>query len=219
MWHLTACPWSFERLWSGWPDGKQNKKNREDGQRRQADRKEMTGMKYAVVYDSPTGNTKILAEEIKSCMDGQNGSTEECLYFGEPVPDEGFMEKLSEAEIIFAGFWTDKGDSGAKLAGFLESLHSSRVFLFGTAGFGGSEEYFSRILERVVSHLPSDNTVAGRYMCQGKMPMTVRKRYEAMLEQDPEDKRMKAMIDNFDRALSHPDSADLEKLRSMLSAL
>ena len=75
------------------------------------------------------------------------------------------------------------------------------------------------ILERVVSHLPSDNTVAGRYMCQGKMPMTVRKRYEAMLEQSPEDKRMKAMIDNFDRALSHPDSADLEKLRSMLSAL
>ena len=58
-------------------------------------------MKYAVVYDSPTGNTKILAEEIKSCMDGQNGSTEECLYFGEPVPDEGFMEKLSEAEMIF----------------------------------------------------------------------------------------------------------------------
>ena len=101
----------------------------------------------------------------------------------------------------------------------MESLHSSRVFLFGTAGFGGSEEYFSRILERVVSHLPSDNTVAGSYMCQGKMPMTVRKRYEAMLEQSPEDEKMKAMIDNFDRALSHPDSADLEKLRSMLSAL
>ena len=40
-------------------------------------------MKYAVVYDSPTGNTKILAEEIKSYMDGQKGSTGECLYFGE----------------------------------------------------------------------------------------------------------------------------------------
>lgn len=176
-------------------------------------------MKYAVVYDSPTGNTKILAEEIKSCMDGQKGSTGECLYFGEPARDDGLMEIISEAEVVFAGFWTDKGDSGAKLAGFLESLHGSRVFLFGTAGFGGSEEYFSRILERVVSHLPSDNTVAGRYMCQGKMPMTVRKRYEAMLEQSPEDEKMKAMIDNFDCALSHPDSADLEKLRSVLSAL
>lgn len=176
-------------------------------------------MKYAVVYDSPTGNTKILAEEIKSCMDRQNGSTGECLYFGEPARDGVLMEKLAGADVVFAGFWTDKGDSGAKLAGFLESLHGSRVFLFGTAGFGGSEEYFSRILERVASHLSSDNTVAGRYMCQGKMPMTVRKRYESMLEKSPEDERMKAMIDNFDRALSHPDSADLEKLRSVLPAL
>ena len=165
-------------------------------------------MNYAVVYASITGNTKMLAEEIRRVYGG-----EECVYFGTAGAD------VPEAGLIFAGFWTDKGDSGAKLAGFLESLHSSRVFLFGTAGFGGSEEYFSRILERVVSHLPSDNTVAGSYMCQGKMPMTVRKRYEAMLEQSPEDEKMKAMIDNFDRALSHPDSADLEKLRSMLSAL
>ena len=176
-------------------------------------------MKYAVVYDSPTGNTKMLAEEIKRYIDGQNGSTGECLYFGEPVPDDVNGEKLAEAEMIFAGFWTDKGDTGEKLAGFLGSLHGSRVFLFGTAGFGGSESYFSQILERVVSHLPSDNTVAGRYMCQGKMPMTVRKRYEEMLEQDPKDGRMKSMIENFDQALPHPDSADLEKLRIMLSAL
>lgn len=36
MWHLTACPWSFERLWSGWPDGnrirKTEKMGREDKQ-------------------------------------------------------------------------------------------------------------------------------------------------------------------------------------------
>lgn len=121
--------------------------------------------------------------------------------------------------MIFAGFWTDKGDSGAKLAEFLESLHGSRVFLFGTAGFGGSEEYFNRILEKVSTHLAADNTVAGRYMCQGKMPVSVRKRYESMLEQNPEDERMKAMVENFDRALSHPDASDLKNLRDVLSAL
>lgn len=179
----------------------------------------MTGMKYAVIYDSPTGNTKMLAEEIKRYMDGQSGSAEECMYFGEPVLDAANEEKLSEAEIIFAGFWTDKGDSGAKLAEFLESLHGSRVFLFGTAGFGGAEEYFSRILDKVTTHLASDNTVAGRYMCQGKMPVTVRKRYESMLEQNPEDERMKAMIENFDRALSHPDEDDLERLRASVAAI
>ena len=173
----------------------------------------MISMKYAVIYDSPTGNTKILAEEIRKYMDGQNGNTD-C---GEPDYADG--KKLSEAEVIFAGFWTDKGDSGAKLAEFLESLHGSRVFLFGTAGFGGSEEYFNRILEKVSTHLAADNTVAGRYMSQGKMPVSVRKRYESMLEQNPEDERMKAMVENFDRALSHPDASDLKNLRDVLSAL
>ena len=105
------------------------------------------------------------------------------------------------------------------MKGFLKSLHGRKVFLFGTAGFGGSEEYFSRILERVESHLASDNMVTGKYMCQGKMPMTVRERYETMLEENPGDARMKAMIENFDRALSHPDEADLEGLRASVSAL
>ena len=72
----------------------------------------MISMKYAVIYDSPTGNTKILAEEIRKYMDGQNGNTEECLYCGEPDDADG--KKLSEAEVIFAGFWTDKGGSWKK---------------------------------------------------------------------------------------------------------
>ena len=49
--------------------------------------------------------------------------------------------------------------------------------------------------------------------------MTVRERYETMLEENPGDARMKAMIENFDRALSHPDEADLEGLRASVSAL
>ena len=50
-------------------------------------------------------------------------------------------------------------------------------------------------------------------MCQGKMPFSVRKRYEAMLEQNPEDNRAQGMIRNFDSALAHPDEADLGRLR------
>ena len=169
----------------------------------------MISMKYAVIYDSPTGNTKILAEEIKKYMDGQNGNTEECLYCGEPDDADG--KKLSEAEVIFAGFWTDKGDSGAKLAEFLESLHGSRVFLFGTAGFGGSEEYFNRILEKVSTHLAADNTVAWRYMSQGKMPVSVRHRYEELLKDEKMKDAARAMIANFDHALSHPDETDLKQ--------
>ena len=76
-------------------------------------------MRYAVIYDSPSGNTKRLADEIKEYMDEQNGSPEECIFFGEPEPDDRKTERISGAEIVFAGFWTDKGDCSEKMKGFL----------------------------------------------------------------------------------------------------
>ena len=49
-------------------------------------------------------------------------------------------------------------------------------------------------------------------MCQGKMPMSVRSRYESMLDKEPE--RMREMIENFDEALSHPNVDDFIGLNS-----
>ena len=160
-------------------------------------------MTYAVIYASATGNTKMLAEEIRKRL-----GKKECVCFG-TVEEAGTAVR---ADIIFAGFWTDKGDCSEELGHFLERLHGRRVFLFGTAGFGGAQSYFDQILERVKGHLSADNEVVGTYMCQGKMPQSVRKRYEGMLEQNPGDERIKGMIENFDRAVQHPDEADLNLL-------
>lgn len=160
-------------------------------------------MKYAVVYASATGNTAMLAEEIRSYM-----KNAECVYFGEA------KENIPPADIIFAGFWTDKGNCSDEIGNYLAGLQGQKIFLFGTAGFGGSKEYFSRILEQVKGHIPDGNTVIGTFMCQGKMPASVKARYEKILESDPENERIKAMLINFDQALSHPDHHDLEELRA-----
>ena len=58
-------------------------------------------------------------------------------------------------------------------------------------------------------HQPSDAVYLGSWMCQGRMPGSVRARFAAQLEQDPENANAKRMLENFDRALSHPDEADL----------
>ena len=50
-------------------------------------------------------------------------------------------------------------------------------------------------------------------MCQGKMPQAVRDRYAAM-EDSP---RRTAMLENFDRAISHPDQQDLARLRAAVT--
>lgn len=165
-------------------------------------------MTYEIVFDSVTGNTKLLAEKIKECM--ENG---ECSYFGSPA------EAPAQADMIFAGFWTDKGSCSESMRTFLERLKDKDVFLFGTAGFGGMQEYFEQILGRVEAYIPESCTVKGTFMCQGRMQEGVKHRYEAMLEQNPADERIKAMLANFEKALPHPDSGDLQELEEGLKKL
>ena len=159
-------------------------------------------MSYAIVFSSKTGNTKLLADTLHACLPQEN-----CCYFGTPDP------AAMEADDLYVGFWTDKGNADESTLDFLKQLHGKRIFLFGTAGFGGSEEYFNKILKKVECSLDRSNTVFGRYMCQGKMPLSVRQRYEGMKKQPIHLPNLDALIENFDNALSHPDAEDLERLK------
>ena len=158
-------------------------------------------MSYAIVYSSPTGNTAMLAQTIREAL-----PQAECCYFGEPD------DQALSAKRIYVGFWTDKGTCDEQTARFLERLTDQQVFLFGTAGFGGAAAYFDQILGRVKEKLGPEVKVIGTYMCQGKMPPAVRRRYEAM-EDSP---RRTAMLENFDKAVSHPDTQDLAQLKAAL---
>ncbi len=154
-------------------------------------------MKYAVVYSSRTGNTRLLAEAIRDML-----PEEECIYCG--APD---IQAL-QADQIYVGFWTDKGSCDESIAAFLPRITTQKVFLFGTAGFGGSPAYFEKLLAAVRTHLDQNVEVVGSYMCQGRMPDAVRTRYEAM----PDSPQKQMMLANFDQALPHPNAQDLENL-------
>lgn len=154
---------------------------------------------YSIVYSTRTGNTQMLAQRLKETLPEEN-----LHYYGMPG-----MEAL-QADLIFTGFWTNQGSSDQETSDFLKTLRDKKVFLFGTAGFGGSEDYFSRILSKVTENLDSSNTVVGTYMCQGKMSFAVRNRYVNMQERMPE--KVKGLIENFDHALTHPDNQDLVDL-------
>ena len=166
-------------------------------------------MSYAIVFSSKTGNTRLLADTLRASLP-QN----ECTYFGAPAPE------ALEAETLYIGFWTDKGHADDTLTAFLQTLKGKQVFLFGTAGFGGEPAYFESILGRVAQCLGPGNTVIGTFMCQGRMPMAVRERYEKMLSAPPSPRMPdpRKMLENFDRALPHPDEEDLARLKAALAA-
>lgn len=159
-------------------------------------------MKYAIVYSSQTGNTRLLAETVRDTL-----PKEDCLYFGPP------SQEALAAPVLYAGFWTDRGVCDKASADFLKSLTSQRVFLFGTAGFGVSQEYFDGILQRTREFLPDTVSVFGSFLCQGKMPLSVRQRYEALQKSPSAPPNIGMLIENFDSALNHPDPEDLHRLQ------
>ncbi len=155
-------------------------------------------MSYAIICSSKTGNTEKLAQRVREVLGEEN----EC-----PVVD---------ADLVLVGSWTDKGGMDPALADTLPQLAGKKVFLFGTCGFGGSQAYYDRVLDRFAAALPEGARVVGRFMCQGQMPPSVRERYVKMSNQDPA--RFEPMIENFDRALGHPDAADLVAFEATLRA-
>ena len=120
--------------------------------------------------------------------------------------------QAGEADVVFVGFWCDKGSCSPAVQHFLQGLVGKRVFLFGTCGFGESDEYFAQILERVRAYLPADAQYIGGAMCQGKMGMGVKRRYEGMLEKNPENAQARMLIDNWNKAQSHPNEDDVSRI-------
>ena len=135
---------------------------------------------------------------------------DKCDYFGENDL------KIPPSDLLYIGFWTDKGSADTKTLELLAKLKNKKIFLFGTAGFGGSDVYFEKILGQVKQSIDSSNAVIGEYMCQGKMPQSVRERYVKMKENPEHPANLDMLIANFDCALSHPDMDDLEKLKKII---
>ena len=104
-------------------------------------------------------------------------------FFGSP------SQEALQAERLFIGFWTDKGRCNQEITDFLKTLSS------------------------VQKRLGASNTVIGTYMCQGKMPQSVRERYVKMKNSPLPIPNVDKMIENFDTAVSHPDETDLQKLK------
>ena len=162
--------------------------------------------RYSIMFSSVTGNTRMLAEAIRETLPKEN-----CDYFGVCGGAE------AKSELLYIGFWTDKGNADAATLALLAKLRGKKIFLFGTAGFGGSEAYFRKVLDRVRQSVDASNTVIGEYMCQGRMPQAVKERYLRMKEQPEHPANLDMLLENFDRALPHPDAADLEKRRKAVA--
>ena len=98
----------------------------------------MTNKSYSIIFSSPTGNTKLLADTIRDALPEEN-----CNYFGVSENAD------TQSDILFIGFWTDKGTADKATLDLLEKLKNKRIFLFGTSG--------SQIQKRVLTTATSQS--------------------------------------------------------------
>lgn len=171
------------------------------------------GVRFAATFDLVDGAAADLAqsEGIESAKGAEGGETAENRQSANATAST-LATQASEADVVFVGFWCDKGSCSPAVQHFLQGLAGKRVFLFGTCGFGESDEYFEQILDRVRAYLPADVQYIGGAMCQGKMGMGVKRRYEGMLEKDPENAQARMLIDNWNKAQSHPNKDDVSRI-------
>lgn len=156
-------------------------------------------MKICIFYDSLTGNTKTIAQSIEKALG------DEVIYCGKPA--------AIDADLYFIGSWTDKGQSTSLIQNTLSNMSNAKVAYFTTCGFGQSQDYYDALIQRAKQFLNSNNTFLGAFVCQGKMPLSVKERYISLLREHPEDKKLQVSLDNFELALSHPDTKDIENAK------
>ena len=156
-------------------------------------------MTCSLVVNSKSGNTRMVSGAIKRAL--QAAGVE--FVHAAALSDDADADQVAlEAQ----------GACTPSVAALLSALHGKRVFLFGTCGFGADQSYYQQIIDRVTSNLAGDAELAGWAMCQGKMGPAVKQRYEAMLEQDPDNARYKMLLDNWVAAKDHPTKEDLDNM-------
>lgn len=173
------------------------------------------GVRFAASFDLDGAAAESAhSEGVKGAENVEGAEGDEAVENGQSANAAAstIATQASEADVVFVGFWCDKGSCSPAVQHFLQGLVGKRVFLFGTCGFGESDEYFAQILERICAYLPADARCIGGAMCQGKMGVGVKRRYEGMLEKDPENAQARMLIDNWNKAQSHPNEDDFSRI-------
>ena len=139
-------------------------------------------MKSIIIYSSLTGNTKQVAEAIARVLPADTL----CVSMSELPSD------IASYDLVFAGFWVDKGTANKEARDILGTLHNPHIALFATAGVPPQMEHAKQSLVNAAACLPEDVVPVDTFICQGKV--------------DP--KVIEMMYKMFPKGHSHGQSAD-----------
>jgi flavodoxin len=153
-------------------------------------------MRYAVLYDSETGNTRKLAEHIFQAIDSASKT----------LVDLRIDTQMPQADLYFVGFPIHKKNCGMRIVDCLEQIETGKVVLFGTCGMKPTEKYKQKLEESLGIWLSDDVEYLGLFLCQGR---TTEAQKNYFCDSNPEYReKIKEMMNEGDRHPNENDFAD-----------
>ncbi|MDR1941160.1 MAG: flavodoxin family protein [Endomicrobium sp.] len=121
-------------------------------------------MNVLIVYSSLTGNTKLIAQSIHSELSRAEISHSFDIFPVETAPEP------DNYDIIYAGFWADKGGADPKTKQYLSKIQNKSVVLFFTLGAYPHSEHANRIFINAKNILnPNNKALDEHFKCMGKI--------------------------------------------------
>ncbi len=113
-------------------------------------------MKILIVYSSLTGNTEMVARSVHRALSGS-----EIFPVDNAPPPQAY-------DIIFTGFWVDKGHADSKMLAYMQTIKGKKVAPFFTLGAYPDSEHADNVFNDTCGRL-AGNEVLGHFRCQGKV--------------------------------------------------
>ena len=152
-------------------------------------------MKYVVMYQSISGNTEKIAEEIYQNLPEWDTDIYDIDKGGE----------IPLAEVYFIGFGVQRGTCSMEIINLFEKIKGGKIALFATCGSCPTDHYKKQIESAVQVWLPEDSDYLGMFLCQGKIEKEMR---QSMLNQGEISGYADSIRQLLDESESHPDEED-----------
>lgn len=158
-------------------------------------------MKCAVLYQSKSGNTKLLAEKIYSVLESEE---KELINIDESptVPD---------ADLYFVGFGVHGSFCSMDILDLFEKIDHGAIALFATCGCLPIDTYKYTIERKILAWLSNEVNYLGMFLCQGKVDD-----YRKKIIMDENKAYKNELIQMFERGDHHPNSDDLEDVSAFV---
>lgn len=153
-----------------------------------------------VLYSSKTGNTKKIAFVIANELDVE-------------IYEINSSISIIDDEILFVGFWVDKGEIDEIAKDFLLKTKDKKIALFFTAGIEKEHEYVKEMIKKYVDYVNLNNEVLGCFMSQGKISDEVIAKSKELALKNPDNPRYaitEQRQKRWDESAKHPNKQDLK---------